>query len=415
MRFSVQNDVLVKSLRDVNNAVASRVVQPILSSVLIESAQESRLHFIGTDLDLSIECTCPGAVEDPGAVALPGKRLMEIVSRLPDDLTEFSIDKDTQETTIKCGRSKFVLSGLPASDFPKPSHRRDDAGGSNGMVMPAEILRRSIQQTCFAAASYEMGSVLSGVYLQITDGVFEATATDGSRLANRKEIMRVEVTAKERIGVSEAVEQQARQQVKEQVKEQEGSAKKSKTATLERPVALNAIVPARACTELLKLIDSKETSEVRVSQADGVISFETENSHLASRLVGGEYPRYRELLPVEYTYLSSLIRKDFLSAIERVSIMSDERTHLVKLHFESDSLQITANTPDVGKAQEEVPIKFEGQVLDVSLNVRYLQDVLQRMSNDEIRMEMNGPLKPIIIKGADEENYQYLLMPVQSR
>jgi DNA polymerase-3 subunit beta len=395
MRFSVQNDVLIKALKDVNNAIASRVVQPILSSVLIESVGDTKLRFTGTDLDLSIECLALGMIESSGSVALPGKRLMEIVSKLSDDLVHFEVDKESFETTIKCGRSKFVLSGLPADDFPKPTHADENA---ESMVMPSEVLKRSLQQTCFASASYETGSVLSGVYVQVVDGVFETTATDGSRLANRKEAVQ--------INVASTIEGE---------KQKEPESKKSRTVTIEKPIELKVIVPARACAELLKLIDTKESCDVRVSKLEGMIAFQTDSICMMSRLVGGEYPRYRELLPTEYSYLSTVKRKDLATAVERVSVMADDRTHLVKLHFESDNLQISANTPDVGKAQEELPVKFEGQVLDISINVRYLQDVLQRMDNEEVRLEMNGALKPIIIKGVEEDNYQYLLMPVQSR
>jgi DNA polymerase-3 subunit beta len=95
--------------------------------------------------------------------------------------------------------------------------------------------------------------------------------------------------------------------------------------------------------------------------------------------------------------------------------MSDDRTHLIKLHFEGENLQVSANTPDVGRAQEEVPMKFEGQVLDVAVNVKYIQDVLQRMAAEEVQLEMTGPLKPLILKSVGDENYKYLLMPVQAK
>lgn len=104
-----------------------------------------------------------------------------------------------------------------------------------------------------------------------------------------------------------------------------------------------------------------------------------------------------------------------MQAIERVAVMSDDRTHLIKMHFEPDNVQISANTPDVGRAQEEVNIVFEGNSLDVAVNVRYLTDVLQRLGVDEVRLEMTGSLKPLIIKGVGDEGYKYLLMPVQAK
>ena len=104
-----------------------------------------------------------------------------------------------------------------------------------------------------------------------------------------------------------------------------------------------------------------------------------------------------------------------MSALERVAVMSDDRTHLVKMHFEKDTVQVTANTPDIGRAQEEVPVKFDGQVLDVAVNVRYIGEVLQRLSVDDVQVEMNGSLKPLVIKAIGDDNYRYLLMPVQAK
>jgi DNA polymerase-3 subunit beta len=411
MQFDVQKDVLVKALRDVTSAVATRVVQPILSNVLIETRENSTLRFQGTDLDITIETKVPGMIEEKGSVTLPGKKLLEVVSKLPNKTVRFKVNPETLETTVTCERSKFNLTGLPSDDFPKLV----DSGNVDGVLMPSEVLRRSIQQTSFAAANYDASSVLGGVYLVINEGVFECTATDGSRLAHRKEELSVSARSSRRIEGDKETEE----------------GQKSATATLDKPMYLKAIVPARACTELVKLLDAQESEkgtvkegkegsaatlkEVRIAMVSGQIVFETETHYLSSRLIGGEYPRYQELFPTEYKYLGELNADDFVASIERVAVMSDDRTHLVKLHFEGDTLQVSANTPDVGQAQDETQVQFEGQVLDIAVNVRYLIDVLQRLSGAPIRMEMTGPLKPIIIKTGADDKYRYLLMPVQAR
>lgn len=405
MQFDVQKDVLVKALRDVTSAVATRVVQPILSNVLIETKENSTIRFQGTDLDITIETKVPGMIEEKGSVTLPGKKLLEVVSKLPNKTVRFKVNPETLETTVTCERSKFNLTGLPSDDFPKLV----DSGNVDGVLMPSDVLRRSIQQTSFAAANYDASSVLGGVYLVINEGIFECTATDGSRLAHRKEELSVSARSSRRVDGDKETEED----------------KKSATATLDKPMYLKAIVPARACTELVKLLDAQEgdkaakegasLKEVRIAMVSGQIVFETETHYLSSRLIGGEYPRYQELFPTEYKYLGELNADDFVSSIERVAVMSDDRTHLVKLHFEADTLQVSANTPDVGQAQDETQVQFEGQVLDIAVNVRYLIDVLQRLSGAPIRMEMTGPLKPIIIKTGADDKYRYLLMPVQAR
>lgn len=396
MHFSIQQDLLVKSLRDVSNAIATRVVQPVLSNVLIESVDSDSLRFTGTDLDLIIETKAAGDVLKPGSITLPGKKLLEIVSKLPNKKVSFEVNKETMETTITCERSKFTLSGIASEDYPKLNIERS----TEGVLMPIDVLRRAIMQTAFAAASYDAASIIGGVYLFIDQGVFEAAATDASRLAYRREVLNVSVSGASR--------------------NQDGEAK-SATATLDRPVSFKAIVPARACSELLKLIDAKSqegdspATEIRLSVSGGNITFETANHFLSSRLISGEYPRYQELFPSQHGYLGQMPREELLNAVQRVAVMSDDRTHLIKMSFDNGQVQISSNTPDVGKAQEECNVHFEGEPIEVAVNVRYILDVLQRLSSAEVRLEMTGPLKPLIFKGVDDMNYKYLLMPVQSK
>src|SRR5579875_1096058 len=393
MHFAIQKDVLVKALREVTSAVATRVVQPILSNILVESPDETTIRFSATDLDLAIQSKCPAVVYAGGSITLPGKKLLEIVSKLPNELVTFQVNQDTFEAAVTCKRSKFTLTGLSAEDFPKIF----DTKAAEGLLMPSDILRRAIMQTSFAAASYDTSNILGGVYLLLDNGAFESTATDGSRLAHRQETLRVAAPVAKREAADKEMEARAQ------------------TATLDKPLGLKAIVPARACGELVKLLDSREPADVRIALVGGQITFETETAFLSSRLISGEYPRYHELFPTEYKYLATFNREEIGAAIDRVAVMSDERTHLVKLHFEGETMQISSNTPDVGRAQEEISMRFEGQPLDVAVNVRYVLDVLQRLSVDEVQLEMTGPLKPLIFRGVDDQSYKYLLMPVQAK
>ena len=393
MHFAIQKDALVKALKDVSSAIATRVVQPILSNVLIESIDDVTLRFTATDLDLAIQTKCPSVVYKPGAVTLPGKKLLEVVAKLPNDLVTIQVSPE-HETSVTCQRSKFNLSGLAAEDFPKVI----DSRSSDGLVMPSEVLKKAIAQTAFAAAGYDAASILGGVYLLLSDGAFEATATDASRLAHRKDMLNVSSPVSRR----------------ESSKEAEGETT-STTATLDRAVTLKAIVPARACAELTKLLDAKESPEVRIALMSGQITFETDSHYLSSRLIGGEYPRYHELFPANYTHLAHFDRDALLSVVERVAVMSDERTHLISLHFDGGTLKVSSNTPDIGRAQDEVPMRYEGEPLDVAVNVRYVVEVLQKLTSADVRLEMTGALKPLIFKGDNDENYRYLLMPVQSK
>ncbi len=404
MHFALQKETLVRALKDVTSALATRVVQPILNNVALETQGETTIKFKATDLDLSIETLVAGVVYTQGAITLPGRKMLEIVSKLPDDLVSCQIEMDTLTATISCRKSKFTLTGLSYDDYPKTISKRPE----QAYVMPVEVLKKSMFQTSFAAASYDASSILGGVFLVLQDGVLEATATDGSRMAHRQEKLNVISPAKttdEVVGEAEV----------------DGESKSS-TITIDKATALKVIIPAKACTEVIRTLDNYSQAqkngtneEVRVGFSDGQVTFETERHCLATRLISGEYPKYQDLFPSEFKYLATFNREEMMKAIERVAIMSDDRTHLAKLHFEDQTAHVTANTPDIGKAQEEVSIQYEGQVLDIAVNVKYFLDVLQRLVSDEVRLEMLGSLKPLILKGVGDDCYKYLLMPVQAK
>ncbi len=412
MNFAIQKEVLVQCLKEVSNALAGRTVQPILNHIYVQSIDEATVLFKATDLDLLIESKGSAVVYTPGSVALPGKKLIEIVSKLSDDLVSFQTNKNTFETAIQCGKTKISLAGLAAEDFPSLG-----APVSDGVLMPADVVRKAISQTAFAAAGFDTGSVIGGVYLSINDGLFECVATDGNRLAYRSDLLNISSAG----GKSTA-------QANTTAEEKQKSANKAetKTATLEKPLSFKAIVPARASNEVVMIIDalcsrSKRSGadsnegmkDIRLSINNGIISFQTESNVLSSRIISGEFPAFKELFPSQYKYIATFDREEFIYSLDRVSVMADERKHLIRLHFERETMQITANTPDFGGAQDEVPMKFEGQVLDVAVNARYLLDVLRCLSAQQIQMEMTGTLQPIIVKEVGSESYKYLLMPVQ--
>ena len=164
-----------------------------------------------------------------------------------------------------------------------------------------------------------------------------------------------------------------------------------------------------------KLVEktSGYSGDIRISMNSGMISFQTESNTMSTRTISGEYPAFKELFPTQCKYIATIDRQELSASLDRVAVMADEKKHLIRFHFEGETMQITANTPDFGHAQDEVQMKFEGQVLDIAVNVRYLLDVLRSANSQEVTIEMNGTLQPMIIKEKDSESYKYLLMPVE--
>ena len=253
MHFAIQKEILVQCLKEVGSALPARSVQPILSHIDIQSVDEATILFRATDLDLFINSKANAVVYSPGAVALPGKKLLEIVSKLPDDLVSFQTNKETQETSIQCGKTKISLSGMTHEDFPSTGELSGE-----GILLPADSLRISIAQTSFAAASFDTGSVIGGVYMSINNGEFECVATDGNRLAYRQQLLSLVSPAKTK-GDSTGSKSKTAAMTEES----------SSVATMEKPLSLKAIIPARACNEILMLIDAQSSRAKRIAKTGG--------------------------------------------------------------------------------------------------------------------------------------------------
>lgn len=361
MQFTINQEALVKALKDVSGAINAKAIQPVLSNVLIETLDSSTVRVTGTDLDITISTTISGLmVMSQGAVTLPHRLLLESVSKLPPETVQV-ISKEDGTAEVTCRKSRFNYSTMPASDYPVIKRTEP-----NGSAISAETLRLAINQTAFAAASYDQSSILGGVYLTADGGKLDAVATDGSRLSHRLE--RADGTFK-------------------------------------------AIVPVRAVVELARVFGAKDA--VSIAADNGSITAKSDTHFLSARLIGGEYPRYPELFPTEHTHSAMVDREELLAALTRVAVMSDDRTNLVRLDFTADKVALKANTPDVGSGSEEVYCVFDGAPISIACNFRYALDVLKVLGDKEVRFEMTGSIKPVIIKGTSDDGYRYLLMPVQ--
>lgn len=365
MQFSINKDALNRALKQVGSAINVRTVHPILANVLIETLDASTVQFTGTDLDITIQVKCPVIVTQQGATTLPAKKLQELVSRLESDQVNFNLI-DPCEVLITSKRSKFKMSAVPSEDYPKIA-----APKSNGNKIKADQLKRALQLTTFSAAAYDQGSILGSVFVNLNDSL-NTVATDGSRLSHKE--TEVSLSADKEVKI---------------------------------------LLPARAANELQKLFADGDLSIVLDNQE---ATFFDDSCSFTTRLIGGEYPRYFELFPKEFACNAVLSVAELNSALERVSVLSDERTNMILMTFTKGQLEIAANTPDLGEATEEITCDYSGADLKIALNVRYLFDVLgQLKSCKDLKLNMNGELKPIIVESEQEPGFRYLLMPVQKR
>jgi DNA polymerase-3 subunit beta len=373
MKFAVQREDIHQAVAAVQRATATRVIQPILSNILIESAGSDNLKLSATDLDFAIETTIPAKILEEGRITLSAKKLAEIISKLAGGREiEFAIDEAIQTACIKCDTALFDMRTLPADEFPNIKQIDD----TDYLEVDGKAFIRAINQTAFAAASYDANNVLGGVFFQLNENGLEMAATDGSRLARRIEAV------------------------------SEGGV----------PVQLNvsAIIPAKALQEFLKLCASDVRDQpVRLAIQDGQISFRTPRFYVLSRLLDGQYPKYNQLIPAENKIVAFANKKAFIDSLERTAVMANERTNIVKLSLDNNNMSLAAQTPDVGDSKDTMAVLYDGDTLNIAFNYKYVIDALKVIESDDVRMETNGPLSPTIFKGKEDNGYLCLVMPVQ--
>lgn len=370
MKFSVRREDIHQAVSAVQRATATRVIQPILSNILIESIGNDTLKLSATDLDFAIETTIPVVIQQGGRTTLGARKLSEILSKLPNQAEViFDIDDTSQTAHLQCGTSVFDMRTLSADEFPTIKQIDND----NYLEVDLKALARAINQTAFAAASYDANNVLGGVYFQLNQDGLEMAATDGSRLARRLEPVSPD--------------------------------------KIKDPVA--AIIPAKALQEFLKLAGGEGEVPVRLAIVDGQISLRTPRFYVLSRLLDGQYPKYNQLIPATNKIIAYAKKQAFIESLERAAVMANERTNIVKMMFDNGNLSLAANTPDVGDAKDTLEVLYDGEPLSIAFNYKYVLDALKVIESDDVRMETNGSLSPTIFMGKEENSYLCLVMPVQ--
>ena len=367
MNLTIAKDQMINGLQAVQNVVSTRTTLPILSNVLMR-AEGDRLEFTATDLDVTIASGVEAKVKKPGATTVPVKKLFGIVRELSN--AELDIEVDEKNTcSIRSGASFYRINGLNADEFPPLPKFKED----KKVVFPQETLKGMMRKTSFAISTDESRYVLNGIFISLKDHKMTMVATDGRRLA----------LVDEEVDVTEASQGEF-------------------------------IVPAKAVNELNRLLQDK--GEVEIRYADNQASFTLKDEKgssvlIITKLIEGNYPNYRQVIPSEVKERVSLIREEFLHALRRAEIMTSEKSNSVKLTFGKNNLAITANSPEVGEARESLAINYKGKEMAIAFNPKYMIDPLNALSNDEVFIELIDELSPGVIK--INGPFLYVVMPMR--
>ncbi len=364
MKFEIEKDVFVEALSQVQNVVSSRSTLPVLSNVLIE-ADDQGLTLSTTDMDVSITRKVAAKVSEAGVTTLPVRKLVSIVREMIGG--DISIDVSEEHTaTLSAGPSVFKIMGMPKDDFPELAQFGDDA---KEFTLDQVLLRGALRKTSYAISTDETRYVLNGVNCLIGDGLLCLVATDGRRLA--------------------MVEQD-----------------------LEFPGGENfsAIIPTKAVLELQRGI-LKDEGEVKVTFTSNQAAFEVADTRLISKLIEGNYPNFRQVIPQSSNHRVTVSRDLLLDAVKRVGLLANEKTNSIKFTFRENVIDITSNSPDVGEANEQLDVKYDGPEMSLAFNPDFVMAPLKNLHQDEVYIDLIDGNSPGVIK--IDEPFLYVIMPMR--
>jgi DNA polymerase-3 subunit beta len=368
MKLTITREQLQEGLVAVAASVPAKTTLPILSNILLEATKDG-IRLSGTDLDIAVSTTVSASVDQEGAITLPARKLVEIVRELPSAAIRLTASGE-QRVTIECGRSRFRLLGLPREEFPAfPSVKFE-----GGWRTSSKELQKLIGHVAFAASTEESRPILNGVLWELRPERMRMVATNGHRLA------RMDVPTSETQGASQA----------------------------------DLIVPPKALDQIRRLFATDET--VEIARSENHLGFRTSSTQIFTRLIEGPYPNYEQVIPRDNDKVATADKGALTAALRRMSIVASDQTHRIRMAFANGSCKLSVQTPDLGEAQEELNVSYEGDPLEIGFNAAYLLEILKYIPTDEVRMTFKAPERAATCEPVgwdDPASYLALVMPLR--
>ena len=364
MKITASRQALLDALLVASRAVSARAALQALSGIHLSVNDEPRLR--ATDMELGLDVALDGKTEGSGAVVLPGRLLVEVARSLPDGEVSLELRESERDVEITAGSSRFHLRTLPAEDFPKFPETEGDP-----VELPSQALQETIARVARAASRDEARPVLTGVLVTVEGSELTMVATDSYRLAVKRTTLESDVAEK-----------------------------------------VEANIPARALRELARLIEAAPEEPLQVWLTRNQAIFKVGQSSLSSRLIDGQFPNYRQLLPESYDHEVKLPRTELLEVTRRVSQLA-QRNAALRLSFSEGELVVSAETPDLGDAREALPAPYSGDLLEIGFNPEFVRDGLESIDADEVVVKLISPLRPGLLEPAGAEDFSYLVMPIR--
>jgi DNA polymerase III subunit beta len=367
MRLTISREKLQEGLNAVTASIPVKTTLPVLANILVETTERG-IKLSGTDLDIAVSTEIAADVEASGAVTIPAKKLSEIARELPPAPVKIAAVGE-QRITLECGRSRFKLLGLPRDEFPTfPAVRFDES-----WRIKSGDLQKLIGHTSFAVSTEESRPILNGVLWELRSDRMSMVATNGHRLA-----------------------------------------KMSVPVTSDSAPSNDLIVPPKALEQVRRLFPAEE--ELEIGRGENHIGFRSPFTAVYTRLIEGPYPNYEQVIPKDNDRIAVADKAALVSALKRMSVVASDQTHRIRLSFNSGMLKFSVQTPDLGEAQDELPIRFTGDQLDIGFNASYLLEILRYIPTDDVRITLKAPERAATLEPegwSDNASYLCLVMPLR--
>ncbi len=367
MKLTAPRDQILLPLQGVIGVVERKQTMPILANVLI-AAQGSgvgRLSFTGTDLEVELVASGEATVQQAGEITVPGRKLLEIIRALPDK-TQVTLAVEGDKVKVSGGRSRFVLSSLPASEFPMV----EEISAQQALIVPQAELKKLIEKTHFSMAQQDVRYYLNGTLLETDVKVLRAVATDGHRLA-----------------IAEA--------------------------TLVEPAttAQQVIVPRKGILELQRILGNE--GEVQLSIGTNHVRATVGDVRFTSKLIDGKFPEYSRVIPANPTKIVTAARDTLRQSLHRTAILSNEKYRGVRLNLSTGVLAVQAHNPEQEEAEDSVEVSYQGDEVEIGFNVTYLLDALSAVEGETVEIGLTDANSSCLIRSPATANVRYVVMPMR--
>jgi DNA polymerase-3 subunit beta len=365
VKLTVDREALLTQLQTVSRVASTRSALQALSGVQLLTAADT-CELRATDMDIALRVPLEAEVVREGTAVLPARLLLDVVRSLPASQVSLELRSSEQDVELVCGTATFHLRTLRSEDFPPfPEPDGDTA------AVPAAAFVATALKVAGSASHDETRPVLTGILVSAAERELNMVATDSYRLSLKR-------------------------------------------TALEEPLsqAFEVNVPARALQELARVVGQEGEEQLGVAVQQNRIVFVAGRTVLSSRLIEGQFPNYRQLLPESFDHELRVASAELTDVVRRISLLA-QRNAPLRLAFSQGELTVSAQTPDVGEARESLPVGFEGEPLEIGFNPEFLRAGLEAIEEGDVLFKLISPLRPGLIEAADGSGFQYLIMPIR--